>query len=157
MVRLTSFSLLLMAFVSSTGWTAPTSAHCVDVAHTDGTTENICEKNGKNFLILEFFSPHCGACQRNVGPFKDLEAKASSYAELRLVSLLPIAPTLNFINQFHISTKVALGSNLNASQTYGVTHVPTIVVIDHNNRIIFHESGVLSNHKIQRIVDLIDG
>lgn len=156
MLKLGLFSALSMAFLlSNQALSVPTDAHCVDVTHTDGSTENICEKGGKDYLILEFFSPLCGACQRNVVPFREFETLASEYAAFRLVSLLPIAQTQTFIDRFAITNKVALGGGLNAALNYGVTHVPTIVVVNKDNKIIFHEAGVLSNNKAQRILDLI--
>ena len=147
---------MLSFFVANFAQALPTYAYCADVEHTDNTVADICDKNGKNYAILEFFSPRCGACQRNVVPFKTLETRTAEYASTRLISLLPLPETMSFVNQFAIGTPVALGATINARETYGITHVPTIVILDRNNRIIFHEAGVLNEDKINRIVNLVN-
>lgn len=131
------------------------SSRCFDLSHTDGVTRDICEKNGKSFLILEFFKPGCGACQRNVAPFKKLERETSNWAHSRLISLDSLNATTSFIHRHQIDTEVALDLNAEVRRSYGIQGVPTVVVLDSDNHVIHRSVGVLNDLKIQEIKNLV--
>jgi len=131
------------------------SASCIELTHTDNTTKNICDKKNKKYLILEFFSPSCGACTRNIGPFKRLEQETSSVAHSRLVSLGGLQQTVNFLNSHAIAGDVAVDSSKSARAAYNISRVPTIIIIDQNSNIVHQYLGVLIDSEIEYIRNLV--
>jgi thioredoxin-related protein len=131
------------------------TAYCVEVDHFDGITRNLCDKNNKKFLLLEFFLPTCGACQRNAEHFKTLEEAVKNTTHARLVSLKSLNQTEGFINRNQISTQVSHLNGAEARDHYQITHVPTVIVINENNQIIYRTTGVLNDTSIAAIKNLV--
>jgi thioredoxin-related protein len=134
---------------------APHAASCLELSHVDNATRNICDKNNKNYLLLEFFSPGCGACHRNVVFFKKLEEETKNFAHSRLVSSGSLHATQAFLNQHSITSQVALDLSAQARGAYAIRHYPTVILVDSKNQIIFQHAGVLNNNVMAQIKKLV--
>lgn len=155
------FIFLAVSLVFSTHITANVEeeivqASCLDLEHLDNTTKSTCDKGDKPFLILEFFSAGCSSCRRNVPFFKQLESAIVAHASSRLISLNPREEAQRFKDSFQIATTIALDPTGAARQAYGISHVPSIFVLNQANQIVFKYVGVLNQATINRIVKLID-
>lgn len=135
----------------------PNNAGCLSLIHTDNTTKNICEKEEKPYLLLEFFSAYCGHCRRNVEWFKKLEEATSTLAHSRLVSLNTKQIATLFGNQYSLVTDIAVDATGSAAQRFGVRSLPSLFVLNSNNEVIFSHKGVLNDLVIERVVGLISG
>lgn len=135
----------------------PSASSCFELPHADGYQRDICGKNGKAYLIIEFFLPSCSACHRNVGQFKKLESLTHDVAHSRLISLRDLSQTLPFIEQHAISTDVALDTYKQAKGFFGIGGVPAIVILDQHNDVVYRSTGYLEDEEIYRIINLIMG
>lgn len=153
----------LIVFALATGYLfatddgTPAAATCLELVALDGMSKNVCDKADKNFLILEFFNAKCPHCQRNVPWFKRLEAATHNNAYSRLISLSSDVDSRTFANDFIVTTEIVLDSAREALRAFGVTHVPTIFVLDRENKIVLTNVGVLGEADLARIATLING
>ncbi len=152
---MSSLYILLSLALSLHSESPPQAASCLDLGDTSGSQRNTCEKNGKRFLITEFFSPTCSHCRANASEFKKLELEIKDFAHTRLISLGSLPHTLSFLDSYAISTETVLDTSREAMNAYGITHVPTLVVVDENNSIVHRYTGVLSAEEINVIKGLV--
>ena len=131
------------------------SASCFNLTHLDNNIISICEKHNKNFLVLEFFSPDCRSCERNISQFKYLEQEISNFAHTRLVSFGNALDTAKFAQRYALSTQIALDKGGKALRAYGISRVPAIVVINNQNKIIHQNTNNLTNKEISKIINLV--
>ncbi len=97
---------MVLSVVTSAYSEVPTvAATCLDLGDTNGVMHNLCEKNNKKFVLIEFFLPTCGACLANIPFYKKLEEQTKDFAHSRLVSLGTQQKTLVFIAQNSINTE----------------------------------------------------
>lgn len=130
--------------------------HCVTLTHTNNEVKNICDKDNKPFLFVEFFSSSCGHCQRNVEPFKRLEEKIKNLATTRLITSDSAQVAINFARANDISTPIALDTNREALRAFNIRGYPTMFLLDSNNNIIFTQVGRLTDAKIDFIYELVN-
>lgn len=147
--------LLILSLTSLFATHSTANTACMELPHADGFARDICSKNNKEYLILEFILPSCSACHRNVSQIKKLEGQAQGYAHSRIISLRGINDTLPFIQRYAISTEVALDSNSQAKRLFGVRGVPAVVVLDQFNQIVYQTAGYLDDAKISDIISII--
>lgn len=144
-------SLLSLGLYSN----ADMPAHCTVLTHTSNEVKNICDKDNKPYLLVEFFSAGCGHCQRNVEPFKRLEEKIKELAFSRLITADSPQIAINFARANNIETPIALDSQRLAARAFNVRGYPTMFVLDANNQIIFRQVGSLTDAKIDFIYELL--
>jgi thioredoxin-related protein len=130
-------------------------AHCAVLNHTNNELKNICDKDNKPYLLVEFFSAGCGHCQRNVEPFKRLEEKIKELAFSRLITADSPQVAINFARANNIETPIALDAQRLAARAFNVRGYPTMFVLDANNQIIFRQVGSLTDAKIDFIYELL--
>ncbi len=154
----TAISLLMLSLGAYADEPSETpQGACVDLAHTDGSFKNLCDKNGKAFLLLEFFSTRCQHCRRNVPLFRTLEQQASAFAHSRLVSLNTYEEAQRFGYEYNLANDIAVDTSRVAAQSYGVQRVPTLFVLNANNQIVFTHIGTLDDAVTQQILNIVRG
>ena len=154
---ISSIYILSSLLASSINGESLPAASCLDLKDIADNLKNLCEKNDKNFVIMEFFSPKCSHCQTNAKEFKKLEEEIKDFAHTRLISFGGLPQTLSFLNTHGISTETVLDSNHEALNAYSITHVPTLVILDESNFIIHRYTGVLNPEEINLIKILVSG
>lgn len=130
-------------------------ATCLELDHADGQKRNICDKNDKKFLVIEFFLPGCPACHKNAPQFKKLESEIKPFAHSRLISLKDLQQTIPFIRRHRITSEVALDNAGLAKRAFNIRSVPTTIIIDENNQIIERIPGFLNDQVIARIKNTV--
>ena len=152
------FMISILSFLSGTARSEEklAAASCIDLPHSDGNIKNICDRNGQKNLMIEFFSPGCPACHRNVPQFKKLEEETKNFAYSKLISLKNQQQTASFIARYNINTEVVFDSSSEAYDLYSVRGVPTTIVINQYNQIIYRFSGFLSDGEIGKIRKLVE-
>lgn len=149
--------VLSMFYLLSWNLFADGVAPCMSLPHIDGSHQDICEKEGKPFLVLEFFSSHCGHCRQNVPLFRRLERAIESNAKTRLISINTFNEATQFAREYSLPTDLAVDTERTAARAFGVSGVPTIVVIDSDNQIVLTRAGMLSERAITEITNLVNG
>ncbi|MFK7822859.1 MAG: peroxiredoxin family protein [Oligoflexales bacterium] len=112
------------------------------------------EPDDKKFLILEFFSLYCGACNANVAQINKINQQVQENTSIRYVSLGTEDQTKKFVGRHSLPYSVVMDTNELIQNTYGVIEVPQLYVIDRNNQIIYSHIGLINNSHIQEIVSL---
>lgn len=154
-------NLLLSAFCISLLSTVLFSAnntttdYCVPLTHTNNEVKNICEKNNKPYLLIEYFSTNCRYCQRNVEPFKILEEGLREIASSRLVTSNSLQAVETFARANNIQTPIALDPNRITERAFNLRGYPTMFILDSNNQIIFTQVGALTTQKINEIYEFL--
>ena len=59
-------------------------------------------------------------------------------------------------NRGLIRFEVALDTDRDAKRTYDVIETPTLYVLDHENKVLFKHSGVLTKDDVRNIENLIE-
>ena len=112
------------------------------------------EPEGTDYLILEFFSLYCGACNANVGQINKLKQNLKENTSIRYISLGKEFHAKKFADKHQLSFPVILDEDEAIQKTFGVIEAPQLYVIDRSNQIIYSHVGLLKNSDIQEIVDL---
>lgn len=124
------------------------SEHCIRDTRAEGEAK-----------VIEFFSATCSDCQRNLPIVSNLSARLSGKATVRLVGIDRSEALLRSYvqnNRNLIKFEVALDTNRDAKRAYDIIETPTLYVLDHENKVIFKHSGVLSNSDVNEIESLVE-
>lgn len=144
----------LFAETSNQGGTSEDAAkkQCVLLPHLDGKFQNSCDHEGKTYLMLEFIRTDSKMVQSSVSKYKALERAAAFFAHSRIISLSNVAKTINFVDEYDIKSDVALDLVGITKRGFKIKEVPTIIVLDVNNNIIFRHEGELKETDIDILV-----
>lgn len=109
----------------------------------DGKSHSLKEKLSTDLTLIAFFKINCPTCQFSL-PF--LEKLHKNYAgkgfTLWGISQNNQAETLQFAKEYKITFPLLLDqNNYQISYVYGITVVPTILLIDKNQEILFSSEG----------------
>lgn len=148
------------AFALEVGDTAP----CLTLRQiqTDGSVTEGCIRDrseGQRFTILEFFATWCGPCRRNVPNVGRIASETADIAQTRKVAIERDEEKIRgFIAQYadHIHYPVALEDDQrSAVRTYELGGVPTMMILDENNVIVYKHLGTLRESDIQEILNIV--
>lgn len=129
-------------------------AKCISLLQTNGAIKNICDKAGKPYLLLEFFSVHSRDSINSIQKFKSLEKAAAVFAHSRLISLSGALETLRYAHQYDIKTDISLDLINAAKRGFNVNTLPSVFILNSNNEIIYSHFGALNNNVIEEIAEL---
>ena len=140
-------------------------AQCVVLDHiqSDNSLTTHCIRDHKpeqTHTILEFFSISCSACKENLPHVNRLAASLENLATTRLVSIdrnIDAVKAYVIQNKLDLPFEVALDSDRDAKNAYGVFATPTLFVLDSQNTVIFKHIGVLEETDIEQIEKLVRG
>ena len=124
------------------------SEHCIRDTKMDGQAK-----------VIEFFSATCSDCQVNLPIVNALSARLEGKATTRLVGIdRSEALIRDYVqgNRNLIRVEVAFDTNRDAKRAYDVIETPTIYVLNHDNKVLYKHTGILSDaavHEIEMIVD----
>ncbi len=133
----------------------------LDDVQPNGTTVNQCIRTREGhttFALLEFFSTTCSDCAENLPKLSSLAASISATTTTRLVGIdRNASDTQSYIPKHKdlIQFPVAIDSDRDATDAYGVHATPTVFLLDAKNKIIFKHEGVFSADDITTIQDLV--
>ncbi len=158
-ILLASFVLSFSSFAVGVGDDAP----CVILndVQTDGTSVEQCLRtrtNGKDYLLLEFFSINCSTCKKNLPILSKLASEVDHLADTRIVSVdRNEKAVFDYIanNQEVINFPVALDSGRDAMKAYKARRTPTLFVLDKNEKVIYRHSGLLKSKDLNKIKSLL--
>lgn len=107
----------------------------------DGKAFTLESLKGK-FVLLDFWATWCGPCRRDL---PDAEKLHQEFHQKGLVVLgIDDGESAETVSQFLVSSKLSfpilLGDNLTAA-SYGVSALPTVVLIDADGKIVFYHVG----------------
>jgi len=109
----------------------------------DGNAFSLSDFRGK-VVIIEFFSTSCGSC---INEIPHLKAVYNEFGEGDLV-IISISKSnnntqlINFRNEYQIPWIIAKDT-ANVFQTYNVSGLPNLYMIDHEGVIAYHHQGVV--------------
>jgi thiol-disulfide isomerase/thioredoxin len=106
-------------------------------------------------VLLDFWATWCGPCRTEM-PIIDRVASRFKDRGLVVVGVNTDdedGPGAQWAKAHHISYPIAYDTDKGASRTYGVTGLPTIVVISKTGKIIARRSGVTDGEELERLVN----
>ncbi|OPZ24438.1 MAG: hypothetical protein BWZ03_00174 [bacterium ADurb.BinA186] len=127
---------------------------CVKLLQTNGSIKNVCDKAGKPYLLLEFFSVRSQDSIDSIQKFKALEKATAFFAHSRLISLSGILETWKFARQYDIKSDISLDLINAAKRGFDVHALPTVFVLNSANEIIFTHVGALNANVIDEIAEM---
>lgn len=116
------------------------------------------ESSEQSFTMLEFFTVNCGYCTQNLPAFAQLAQDISETTTSRFVSLTKERSQLNsYIERHseHMVAPVMQDERREASRYYDVRAVPTLYVINKNQKVVFKKLGMLKEQDIEQIRNLV--
>ncbi len=139
------------------------AAPCVvlEDVQTDGSSIEQCIRTrppGQKYVLIEFFSITCSACEANLPILSQLSADILGQAQVREVSIDKNRDSiLTFLQakKSLINFPVALDVDRDAKKSYGVTATPTIFVLDENNTVVYKSIGVFSQKQLNAIKSIV--
>jgi peroxiredoxin len=128
-------------------------APCVqlDDVQADGSVINQCIRThqaNQQYTLLEFFSTTCSDCAQNLPNVSTLEKEIQGTTTVRLVGIDRNADQTKTYIAAHrdlIQFPVAIDSDRDAKQAYGVVETPTVFILDSNNKVIYKHVDVFSD------------
>lgn len=118
----------------------------------------LSDYKGKKKVLVEYFATWCPHCQHSVPILKKLDAEYPSQLQVLSVNVgdRPGNPTsLPFIEQYKINYPVLVGANNLLAQSYKVSGVPTIYLIDESGVIRWNHVGSMTSKDAAEIEKLL--
>lgn len=107
------------------------------------------------YILLEFSSVMCGACQDNLPVLSKLANDVQSVAATRMVLIdrneALIRNYLKNTPKSLIHFPAALDTQRDAKKAYGIYATPTLYVLDQNNRVVYKHVGTLGSEDVEEI------
>jgi len=110
----------------------------------DGNPFSLGDFRGK-IVIIEFFATWCGYCIQEISHLKDVHNEFEEEDELAIISISKSddnTQLINFRNNYQIPWIIAKDT-ANVFQSYNVSGLPTLYLIDHEDVIAYHHQGVV--------------
>ncbi len=115
--------------------------------------------HGGQPVLLEFFATWCPDCQEEMPTLKrysDYAKRHPAWPSLVAVDLRQSEPSnahvIGYMRAQHLNFPVALDSNGQVSALYGVTGIPTQVLVSGNGHTLWYHQGLISLSDLQREV-----
>lgn len=137
-------AIVLTLFMGISAWqtrnllppTALTQAPPFELAALDGTTYSLDQARGVP-VLLYFFAPWCGVCNRSAHNLEDLR-QARGEAELVIylvaISYRDVAAVQDYADRHHLTMPILLGDR-RIVRDYGIEATPTYYVLDDRGRV----------------------
>jgi cytochrome c-type biogenesis protein len=157
-------ALYLGFFVpSSRGHATPTAvAPSFTLTDIYGHTFNLSDYRNKSVVVTEFTSLSCAECQIVMQSLRTLYAtyNATGTSSVHIVSVYTepqFGDSIPALKSYHtknnITWTMAQDTNsLAVSQAYGVTALPTVVIIDKQGHLVYDVTGVQDANKLQSTI-----
>lgn len=105
-------------------------------------------------VLLEFFTTSCPYCEQNRAALKSITQEFQGIATLRAIGLDSESLLRTFSNNNSV-LNVGLDSALNSAAAYGIYGVPTTVIIDENNKVIYVRVGAWGTGGLNQIRQIL--
>ena len=116
-----------LAAVAAVGKAAP----MVELTDLDGEPVAISDFAGRDLVVL-FWNPHCGFCERSLAQLRDWEAHHPPNAP-QLLIVATGEPETN--RAMGLRSRIALDQTFAAGRAFGATGTPSAIRLDHAGRI----------------------
>jgi peroxiredoxin len=141
-VKVRRFIPLLAAVVSAY---AADRAPVFKLPDTQGSTFDLREHLGREAVLLDFWATYCAPCLAEMGVFQTLHAKYAAQG-LTVAAISQDQPQTaarvrSLAKGRGLSFTVALDPDQEAYRLYGVSALPTAVLIDRRGRIVWRREG----------------
>jgi thiol-disulfide isomerase/thioredoxin len=136
---------LAQNFSHSTNWRGQIAPN-FEIKTTSGESFHLADNVGKKVIVLNFFATWCGPCREEMPELDRYfnDNKNQSFLLLGIDSQENQATVSAFLTELKIDFPVAIDAGPIETQ-YGVTSLPTTVLIGVDGKVQFYESGVLEN------------
>lgn len=120
-------------------------------------SDELCD----NFLVLDFWSTRCGYCYRTFPLLDEIYNKYANDTRINIIAVhcWNMDENENFTTGNNILTNYlyafpVLGVEMNSLQLerIGVTHYPTVVIVNHENKIVFRGSLEYARKYIEKLL-----
>lgn len=146
------------AFALGVGDTAP-SASLNDIQIDDTVVnESIYTRaTGTSYVMLEFFETTCDACQENLPIVSQLAHDIAATTTTRLIGLEDQTTVQTYVdaNRSLFQFPTAVDADETVADAFGIQYVPSIFIVDANNKILYSDVGVLADSDIAQIKSLV--
>lgn len=106
----------------------------------------------KEFLILEFASYYCGACRSSIPRIEHIIRKTQHNSVFRVVARGDEAAVEKLASKYSPSIPVAYDTQKTLQKIYDVVYVPTILVIDRANRVLYRHRGLVTDEVVADVL-----
>ncbi len=115
----------------------------LNLRSVDSTSLQALDLNGKHAALL-FFSVDCPRCWTEISNFEQLFHSFNDKYTFVGISSGNSRQTMNFVNERKISFPIFLDEQGEATETFGITEVPTLILGNSEGAIIHRDAGVWS-------------
>jgi thiol-disulfide isomerase/thioredoxin len=141
---LSLFFLIVLFFLLCSGIVHGGLAPEFTLTDIDGSAFSLSDFRGK-VVMIEFFSTTCGYCINEIPHLKAVHSEFGE-GELAMISISKSynnnTQLINFRNEYEIPWIIAKDT-ANVFQTYNVSSIPTLYLIDHEGVTAYHHQGVV--------------
>ena len=144
---------------SSEGSAETTKAPDFTVEDADGNQVSLSDFIGKP-VIVNFWSSRCGPCQSEMPDFNDAYEELGEDVHFLMVNVTDgywdtLDTAKEYLEGQDFTFPVYFDTALDASNTYGITALPSTFFIDAEGNAIAWASGAIDRETLQRGVDMI--
>jgi thiol-disulfide isomerase/thioredoxin len=151
------FGLIVLPYVDPgkrAGLPAPDFALEVIHGGDQGNRIRLADLRGK-VVVLDFWASWCGPC-RDQMPIVDAVAKSYESRDVMVIGVNTSdtrEQALAFVEAHPVSYASVIDEDGSTGQLYGVTKLPTIVVISKDGTVVYSAASVIGERNLSEIVD----
>ena len=123
---------------------------CIKLPHLDGSSACINEGN-KEFVLVEFSSVFCIACQVNVPMIQNLAREIGGNTYTRFVYSNTSEVSEEFVRDYNIRLPFAIDSDQVSFDAYNIQKLPTMMLVDSTGKVVYVHKGALDHASLDEI------
>jgi len=131
--------IVLLAALLSQGVCFAQDAPKFSLRGLDGKTFKLGGSAGKKMVVLNFWASWCSACAQEIPALKDLQS--SPGADKAVFVGVNVGENRGevkrFVKKYQYPYPVVMDETRKTAKKYGLTRLPTTVVVDTNGKIVF--------------------
>jgi len=106
-------------------------------------------------VVLDFWASWCGPCKKQM-PILDRVAKEYADADVTFLGVntdTEAAPALEFLNANPVSYASVLDLTGEVSRNFGVTGLPTLVIIDAKGKVVHNDARLVGEGSVRDLIE----
>lgn len=158
-------TIVIVVVAVSIGWfllkengSSFSETHDFLLVDIQGKAFRLSDFRGK-IVILDFMATWCGPCRNQIPHLQEVREKCKDLVVIISISIDPLHDSeerlREFLRGYPYADWIWARDTINLRQTYGITAIPTLIIIDQNGYVRFKHVGLTPSSILIEEIDRI--